>query len=124
MQKSKHLLLLPVLALILSCNHVKYPYGKRSFERLCGDCHMDDGSGVSSLYPSLSGNNYDGNYIDIPCIIRNGVNDSTSVIQMLPMPQVSEVDITNIINYIMNDLNQDDKEIFLPEVKAILEKCR
>lgn len=109
--------------LLLACNQVKYPYGERQFIRLCGDCHMDDGSGVSTLYPSLSTEKVINNYKDIPCIVRTGIDDTTSVIQMLPMPQVSAVDITNITNYILQDLNKSNKEIFLQEVELLLENC-
>lgn len=118
------ILILTISIALVSCNQAKYPYGERAFKGLCGDCHMDDGTGVSTLYPSLSGNNIVESFQYIPCIIRHGVDDTTSVIQMLAMPTVSDVDITNIINYILHDLNKSDQEILLTEVKAILENCK
>lgn len=109
--------------LILSCNHVKYKFGERLYNTHCGDCHMNDGSGLSSLYPSLINQNIVDIHKKIPCIIRNGINDTTSIIQMLPLKNVSEVEITNIINYILQDLNDSDKVIYLEEVNSLLNEC-
>ena len=106
------------------CQSVKYPYGERLFAVHCADCHMDDGSGLSSLYPTLVSQKITSNYRDIPCIIKNGVNDTTSIIQMLPMPNVSDVEIANIVNYILNDMNNSDSTVTLMQINNILNHCK
>jgi len=113
-----------LLALIVaSCDTVSYPYGERIFKNKCADCHMDTGEGLSSLYPSLSDGAILSEYRAMPCIIRHGVDDTTSVIQMLGMPEVSDVEITNVMNYIIKDLNNSDSTVLLIEVQEILNNC-
>jgi len=84
---------------------------------------MDDGKGFAKLYPSLQSESMLAKSHEFPCIIRNGIIDSTSLIKMLPMPQLSEVEITNIINYIMQDLNGSKKEIYKRDVERLLSIC-
>lgn len=112
-----------VTILILSCNHVKYPFGERLYNTHCADCHMDDGSGLSSLYPSMTNESIVDNYTSIPCVIRHGINDSSSIIQMLPLKKISAVEIANITNFILQDLNGSDKMVLLDEVNSILSEC-
>lgn len=117
------LLLLSILFLGHSCNQTKFPFGKRLFLNHCSDCHMDDGKGFSKLYPSLKSKSLVAKINELPCIIREGINDSTSLIKMLPMPQLSEVEITNITNYILQDLNGTAEEFYLRDIQKLLETC-
>ena len=125
---SRNVLLYGILfCLIISaycCDVVKYPYGARLYESQCADCHMNDGSGLSSLYPNLQNANIVTKYKEIPCIIRNGINDTTSIIQMLPMVNVSDIEITNIINFILQDMNGTKLSISIQEVQEILDSCK
>lgn len=105
------------------CYPTKYPYGQRLYENLCADCHMEDGSGLTSLYPSMKTESLIENYEIIPCYIRSGSKDSTKVLKMLPMKNVSEAEITNIINYILNDLNKVDVTVGIQEIKQLLSDC-
>jgi len=84
---------------------------------------MDKGEGLSSLYPSLKNKNISTLVEEMPCIIRHGIDDSTSLIKMLPMPHISEVEITNIINYIIVDMNGQSTSLTLPEVQNLLKQC-
>ncbi|NNL93039.1 MAG: c-type cytochrome, partial [Saprospiraceae bacterium] len=72
-----------VLSLLNSCNYVNYQQGQDLYKTNCATCHMPDGSGVNELYPSL--NNLDQNSFNLsemPCIIRNGLGNELSLIQM------------------------------------------
>ena len=113
-----------IVTVIYCCDVVKYPYGARLYESQCADCHMNDGSGLSSLYPNLQKSDIVSKYKEIPCIIRNGIDDTTSIIQMLPMENVSDIEITNIINFILHDMNNASINISLQEVQAILDGCK
>jgi len=84
---------------------------------------MDDGQGFEALYPSLKTDRVLGLINDIPCIIRMGSQDSSSLIKMLPMPELSAVEITNVINYISQDLNKSDQQMQLQEVQRLLSEC-
>jgi len=84
---------------------------------------MEDGSGVADLYPGLIQDNYITKMNQMPCQIRFGSLDSTHLIMMLGLPELSDVEITNIINYLSIDMNKTDKEITINETKQILSSC-
>lgn len=106
-----------------SCNEAKYMQGKRTYDLVCGDCHMEDGSGVVNLYPKLKPINSSVLTEDLPCIIRYGVSEESSLIKMPPNPALKAVDITNIMNYILVDMNNSAKEYTLQEIESLLENC-
>ena len=109
----------------ISCNEAKYMQGKRTYDIMCGDCHMEDGSGVKNLYPKVKPLNSTIRLGEIPCIIRHGLNRETSLIKMPPNPSLQPVDITNIINYLLNDLNEGEyREYTMKEIEALLEDCQ
>lgn len=113
-----------ITLLYYSCNDVKYAHGKRSYNNFCSDCHMEDGSGVADLYPTLKSASVVQKYREIPCIIRHGIYNDSSLIKMPSIPKLSNVDITNIINYITHDMNLHHKEeLLLSEVDELLAKC-
>lgn len=122
-KKSIILILLFCFTGLSQCQKTKYPYGQRLYKNLCADCHMDDGSGLSSLYPSMKSKSLTQKYEIIPCFIQFGSKNSTSVLKMLPMKDVSDVEITNIMNYILNDLNKVDILISLQETQQLLIDC-
>jgi len=117
------LLLCLIIIFAFSCHQTKFPFGERIFLSQCADCHMDDGQGLSALYPSLKTETIVARINELPCIIKNGLNDTSSLIQMLPMPHLSDVEITNVMNYILHDLNRSPHEVYLPEVQKLLREC-
>ena len=117
--------LLILLHSIVSCNEAKYMQGKRTYDIMCGDCHMEDGSGVKNLYPQLKPLNSAVLANNIPCIIKYGLNREISLIKMPSNPSLKAVDITNIMNYLLNDLNNGyNKEYTLTEVEELLNSCK
>lgn len=113
-----------LLTLIYACRDISYPYGERLFKQNCADCHMDKGEGIANLYPSLLTQKVTDEYKLIPCIIRHGKADTTTLLHMLPMPEISEIEMTNIINYIINDLNKFDNKLSLDQTKQLLLDCQ
>lgn len=111
------------ITFLWSCSNVNYPFGERLFKRHCADCHMENGSGVANLYPSLQSQKVSNLYLDIPCIIRQGKADSTTLLNMLALPNITEIEITNIVNYITADLNGSEKVITLEQTKELLASC-
>lgn len=85
---------------------------------------MEKGEGVEELYPSLIGPQIVDDYTSIPCYIRYGKQDTSSLLKMMPLPSLSEVEITNIVNFIVHDLNNSDKTLFLEDTKSIVSKCK
>ena len=112
-----------MLTAVYACNNVEFGQGKRLYERFCADCHMVDATGVADLYPTLLGRNTLENFKDIPCIIRSGIDDTTTAVKMLGFPQLTDVQINNIVNYMVRDLLSSDKQLHLPETKELLLEC-
>lgn len=115
---------------LTQCDHTEYPSGKRYYNAYCGNCHMEDGKGLSKLIPSLEKSKYliDNQY-ELPCIIRYGiksmVSDTSSEVQ-LSMPahlKLSEIEILNISNYVNNSWGNQQPQISLEEIKSKLDNC-
>lgn len=119
-----HLLGILGLTAVSSCTEAKYVNGKRTYEAFCASCHMEDGSGVEDLYPSLIDNPTIAELNSLVCIIRYGKNEPSSLIKMPPNPNLKAVDITNIINYIRVDLNGDKEELLMKTVTESLQECK
>ncbi|MBT8189950.1 MAG: hypothetical protein HKN67_11585 [Saprospiraceae bacterium] len=109
----------------LSCLDNKYVHGKRSYIKHCSSCHMDDGSGIGDVVPSLE---LDMDRVRelglIQCMIRNGVNNPDAIFKMVPNKEISDVDITNVINYLLNDMNKLDTIISIDDTKLALGECK
>ena len=124
------MIVLASISLLTQCNHTEYPSGKRYYKAYCGNCHMDDGKGLSKLIPSLEKSQYLINQQDkLPCIIRNGIKsmvpDSSSEVQLsMPAhPKLSEIEILNICNYVNNSWGNQQAQMSLQEIKVKLNFC-
>lgn len=117
-------ILLGIVIIILSvqCSS-KFAHGERAYLKYCGDCHMEDGQGVGEIYPSLLTSRHSINTEILPCIIKHGYNDSTTVMQMNPIEDISDIDITNIINYVTIDLLGKQKEVLIQDIQNHLKTC-
>ena len=116
---------------LIQCNHTEYPSGKRYYDAYCGNCHMEDGKGLSKLIPSLEKSHYIIHQQDeLPCIIRNGIKsmvaNSSSEVQ-LSMPahrHLSEIEILNISNYVNNSWGNQQTQMSLNDIKRKLSECK
>ncbi len=115
-----------VVHIFESCDFNTYAQGKVLYDKHCSPCHMNDGSGLSLLYPSLM----DTKRLrtiqsEIPCMIKNGVApvDSIPNSGMTAFPNLSEIEISNIINYINTQLAGGIDPVTFLEINAFLKKC-
>ncbi len=122
--KALTFVLFTIATLILSvqCSS-KFAHGKRAYVKYCADCHMEDGNGVGEIYPSLLLSNYTSDIESLPCIIKHGFNDTSTVMQMNPVEGISDIDITNIINYLNSDLLGKSEEVQIQDIQKIIEAC-
>ena len=117
-----------ISSILVSCNESPYMQGKRLYDAKCQNCHMEDGSGLSLLIPSLSSSVYLGN-VHLACILKNGIRDtifkdSTFLIKEMPsFSRLSATEVTNIINYIDHRWKEPFKEISILEVENQLINC-
>jgi mono/diheme cytochrome c family protein len=124
-------LTLVFLGFLASCGNQQFEQGKKLYQVHCESCHQTNGEGLAKLYPPLKDSDY---WLDnqnkIPCIIRYGLKDTISVNQttysthMLAIPQLTDYEICNIMNYINQDWYSKKEETLIKEVKNSLEKCK
>ena len=120
-----------LMALIYSCSETDYAQGRSLYNSKCANCHMEDGSGLKGLIPPLAGADFLVEHrSDIPCYIRKGlstpllVNGERYTQQVMPaIPDLNEVEITNISNYILSAWGNQGATMKLEEVKKRLEGC-
>lgn len=116
--------------IIWGCSGETYTQGKRLYEAHCQNCHMDDGTGLAKLIPPLAGSDYlQNNQSTIACILRNGQNGPIKVNgilynQEMPGKKYTEVQITNITNYINNAWGNNYGVVTLEETSKQLRKCK
>lgn len=107
-----------------------YSEGAQLYQQHCASCHMEDGTGFEALYPPLANADLL-HQLDVAaaCVVRNGlegrilVNGVEYEMGMPAQPQLSAVEITNILNYIHNAWGNKRAYISLSEVEHSLEKC-
>ena len=91
----------------ISCDDNPYKQGQSIYVNLCANCHMEDGTGLEGAIPPLANADYIAdNPLVMTCIIKYGQNEPIVVNGKTydqPMPanrDLTEFQITNIINYI------------------------
>lgn len=114
-----------------ACQPNAYREGERLYQANCANCHMENGEGLGALIPPLAGADFLGkNREKLPCIVRFGlkdtivVNGKTYTEQMAGVGNLSEIHITNLLNYVNNSWGNRQEPYRLDEVRALLEKCR
>jgi len=112
------------------CGDTPYQQGKILYNNYCANCHMEDGSGLAGLIPPLAQADYlKENQLYTACIIRYGmegeiqVNGKTYNQAMDGIGELSEFEITNIINYISHAWGNEYGVVKLENVRAELEAC-
>lgn len=103
--------------------------GKALYNQHCANCHLENGQGLGALIPTIVNSEPLGNNDLLACMIRNGIkaeSEANSVFEGYAMPPnkaLSEIEITNIINYARSSFSSSTETISLPEVKNALQTC-
>ena len=113
-----------------SCEQNTFQEGERLYKIHCANCHMDDGIGLSALSPPLAGSDYLNTHREqLPCVLRHGLSDTILVngklyAEKMPgVPTLSDINISNILNFINTSWGNRNEVYRLEEVRAALEKC-
>jgi len=119
-----------LIIFLSNCQSNPYQQSKGLYNYYCANCHMEDGTGLKGIIPPLKGADYvKTDPLRTACIIRYGiqgaviVNDTTYNQPMAAIPELTEFEITNIINYINQAWGNDFKYVKFEEVKERLERC-
>jgi mono/diheme cytochrome c family protein len=105
--------------------------GKALYIRHCASCHGDQGEGLRQLIPPLNASDFVQKHPGrIACIIRYGmqgevvVNGKTFNQPMPANPQLSEVEIANIVNYVLTAWDNDLPDRSPAQIKKDLQQCK
>lgn len=116
--------------LLLGCEQQPYQIGERLYKVHCANCHMDGGEGLGALIPPLKGSDYlEAHRDQLACIIRYGLKDTIVVNgkiyaeQMVGNDNLNEIQITNVVNFILQSWGNDVKPLTFEEAKAGLGNC-
>jgi mono/diheme cytochrome c family protein len=119
------------LCTLTQCFTERQSEGQQLYAQQCASCHMDDGSGLRGLIPPLAGSDYLTRHRgELACLIRNGqqgeieVNGVRYNRPMPGVPDLSEVHITNILNYIQTSFGNSNEPFTVQEVNSSLQTCR
>lgn len=113
-----------------SSDGTQFKQGQKLYAVHCESCHMVDGSGLGANIPPLATSDYlKERQEKIACIIRYGMTDTITVNgvefseQMAPIPQLTEFQMANIINYINHAWGNNFGFVTVETLRTHLENC-
>ncbi|MFN0212757.1 MAG: c-type cytochrome [Saprospiraceae bacterium] len=105
--------------------------GERLYKTHCANCHMDGGEGLGALIPPLKGSDYlETHREELACLIRYGLKDTIVVNGkiyaevMLGNDKLNDIQIANLVNFILNSWGNKVESVTFKEVESKLEGCR
>lgn len=115
----------------VSCNFNPYSQGELLYRIHCASCHMEDGSGLRDLIPTLHQSPFlTGEQIhSTACLIRFGIKKPDPLdpeVETYPMPplhHLTETEITNILNYIGNHFGNQSGYVNPIKLQENLDHC-
>lgn len=124
-------ILVVLLLLFLSINSCEtYEQGSKIYVAKCANCHGKQAEGLAQMYPPLNSSLVVRDSVDrLVCIIKNGLSGPRRVNgiiynnHMLPITDLSAVELSNLINYIRMELNEIKDPVKPSDIEQWLEKC-
>jgi mono/diheme cytochrome c family protein len=105
--------------------------GQDIYKRYCLSCHQSNGKGVSGMYPPLAGNtNLKGQRDSLINIVLRGkagkveVNGDVYVGIMASHNYLTDEQVANVLNYILNGMNKFATKISPSEVTVMRDKLK
>lgn len=92
---------------------------------------MEEGQGLGSLIPPVANADYVvANREELACIIRNGIGGELEVNgiryegEMEGYSRLTEIEISNLVHYLLVDMNHQERAYEISEIRAQLEACQ
>lgn len=130
-KKNKIFFIFSVVCMVFIACNSNHSKGATLFERNCANCHGKSGEGFKNLYPALTAQSrISGNLDLLPCIIKYGIHEGHLLdskeysLPMLSQEHLSDIDITNIRNFVVNKMLDKKDYKSLEEVKNTLKRCQ
>ena len=106
-------------------------HGEELYLTHCSNCHQADGKGLGLLFPPLDKSDFvDGNKESVVCLIENGIEGELTVNEqsfnkpMPAIPQLTDLEIAEIVTYLYNSWGREKGIIDVTEVTTIIQKCK
>lgn len=113
------------------CDYKPRNHGRVLYERHCQSCHMEKGQGLKGLYPPVANADFVvAQKEQLACIIRNGITTPVTVNgklydgMMAGNSQLTEAEISNLVHYLLKDLNQEEHVFEMIEIREQLANCK
>ncbi|GAB4018952.1 c-type cytochrome [Spirosoma koreense] len=100
------------------------------YKNNCANCHQEKGEGLSALYPPIAKSDFLKHKNTVICLIRYGqqgpivVNGRPYNRPMPPQPQLSDLEVAELVTYIYNEWGNEKKLTGVKEVTPVLEACK
>ena len=114
----------------LGCDYKPRNQGKSLYNKHCQSCHMENGQGLGALMPPVANSDFVRDRSqELACLIRNGISGEITVngmvykSEMSGNKQLTEVEVNNLIYFLLVDFNQQEIAYSLKEIKAQLQNC-
>ena len=117
------------LGVLFSCKQEPYQQGKNLYTYYCESCHMADGSGLAKLIPPISGAYLSAHRMELPCIVKHGMEGRIMVNgveydqQMQGFKHLTDAEISNVVNYVLDKWAPDASPLLPGEVADALGAC-
>lgn len=118
------------LAMLVACEYNTYRSGEKIYKANCANCHLEQGEGLGALIPPLAGSDYLAAHRDrLACIVRHGIQDTIVVNgqvyieNMAGNASLNEVQITNVLNYVLQSWGNKHEPLTFEEVRKSLSNC-
>ena len=99
------------------------------YKNNCANCHQAKGQGLAELYPPIAHSDYLANKKSVICLIRYGqqgaikVNGKTYNRPMPAQPQLSDLEVAELVTYIYNEWGNETKVTSVKNVTPVLKTC-
>ena len=100
------------------------------YKNNCANCHQNKGQGLAALYPPIAHSDYLVNKKSVICLIRYGqqgpikVNGKAYNRPMPAQPQLSDLEVAELVTYIYNQWGNETKLTSAKDVIPVLKECR
>lgn len=123
-------LVLTALVGVFSCDYKPRNQGHSVYVKHCQSCHLENGEGLGALIPPVANADYVTERSDeLACLITHGISGNITVNgvayegEMPGNKLLTDVELTNLIHYILVDLNQQENPYVINDIKAQLANC-
>lgn len=99
------------------------------YKNNCANCHQNKGEGLAALYPPIAHSDYLASKKSVICLIRYGqqgpikVNGKTYNRPMPAQPQLSDLEVAELVTYIYKQWSNETKLTDVKAVTPILKGC-